>query len=351
MPYQQKDGRWRAKKMINGRVKTRLCATKKEAVAWEAAQSARLWTEAATRAATVSVLEWANQYLDHVATTLVPHSQRAKARHMRHLLRVVPPDMPAEDIAPAHVLEVMRAMRSEHSADTCNRMLRNLGPAWEWGVKYLGLPKENPFAACDKMPADSRPRYIPPEDDFWRAYARARPENQVYLLTALHTAARLGELLRLTWGDIDLVGKTIRLGTRKRKGGGMEYDIIPLTDILAQRLAEHKRSARGVHVFCDHYGQPYSRRETFMIRLCARAGVKRFGMHAIRHLSASLMAKAGVDIPTIQAILRHKTPTTTARYLKQIGGVSPDLNRVFCTDRQAPAKNILAHKLARAAKA
>lgn len=346
MPYQMKNGRWRAKKMIAGRVKTRLCATKKEALAWESAQSASQWTAAETQTDTVSVLEWANQYLDHACQTLVPHSQRTKLRNMRYLLDVVPHNMPASQLRPAHVLATVQHVRATHSGDACNRLLRNLSPAWMWGVKYLGLPKDNPFSECDKVPADRKPRYMPTEDDFWKAYAKARPENKLFLLTALHTAARLGELLRLTWGDIDLDGRTIRLGTRKRKGGGMEYDIIPLTSTLADRLSEHKTTARSMFVFCDHAGQPYRRRETLMPRLCMRAGITTFGMHAIRHLSASMLAKAGVDIPTIQAILRHKTPTTTARYLKQIGGVAPDLDRVFSGVGVEEEKNVLAHKLA-----
>jgi integrase len=66
-----------------------------------------------------------------------------------------------------------------------------------------------------------------------------------------------------------------------------------------------------------------------MSRLCRKAGVKEFGFHAIRHLTATILAHEGLDIPTVQAILRHKNPNTTARYIKSLG-VQPDkLNRVF----------------------
>ena len=56
-----------------------------------------------------------------------------------------------------------------------------------------------------------------------------------------------------------------------------------------------------------------------MRRLCDKAKVPRFGFHGIRHLSASILFNAGHDLGVIQAILRHRSPSTTERYLKSIG--------------------------------
>ena len=56
-----------------------------------------------------------------------------------------------------------------------------------------------------------------------------------------------------------------------------------------------------------------------MRRLCDKAKVKRFGFHAIRHLTASCLYRQGNSVGVIQAILRHKSPSTTERYLKTLG--------------------------------
>ncbi len=56
-----------------------------------------------------------------------------------------------------------------------------------------------------------------------------------------------------------------------------------------------------------------------MRRLCDRAGVKRFGFHAIRHLTASQLFKKGYSVGIKQAILRHKSASTTELYLKTLG--------------------------------
>jgi integrase len=53
--------------------------------------------------------------------------------------------------------------------------------------------------------------------------------------------------------------------------------------------------------------------------------VQSFGLHSIRHLSASILAQDGVPAVHIQAILRHKKLSTTERYLHQLGDLRASL--------------------------
>ncbi|MCG6905150.1 MAG: tyrosine-type recombinase/integrase [Desulfobacteraceae bacterium] len=56
-----------------------------------------------------------------------------------------------------------------------------------------------------------------------------------------------------------------------------------------------------------------------MRRLYKAAIVKAFEFHSIRHLTASIRFVAGEPLWKIQGILRHKSPTTTERYLRTLG--------------------------------
>jgi len=72
--------------------------------------------------------------------------------------------------------------------------------------------------------------------------------------------------------------------------------------------------------FCEAYfGKPFKVRQHFMGKLCKRSGVKPFGFHGIRHLTASILYHKGYGVSVIQSILRHKSPTTTNRYLRKLG--------------------------------
>ena len=150
------------------------------------------------------------------------------------------------------------------------------------------------------------------------------------LLTFLFLAARKGEVFRLKWSDIDFAANTVTLWTRKRAGGDLEADVVPMVGRLKQVLLawwEHRPiKAEWVFVnlddtpFCKQYlGQPFRARQHVMKKLCAKAGVRAFGFHAIRHLTASLLYREGQPVAVIQAILRHKSAQTTTRYLQSLG--------------------------------
>ncbi len=151
---------------------------------------------------------------------------------------------------------------------------------------------------------------MPPEEDFWKAYEKANQAGRAMLLLMLHTGARRMEVFRLLWSDVDIQGRKIRFGTRKSGHGGMEYAWVPMTTELHSTLVIHWMTSHSVFVFTDpETGEPYTARQHYMENLCKRAKVKPFGFHAIRHLSATILAYEGLDIPTVQAALRPRTQT------------------------------------------
>jgi integrase len=161
----------------------------------------------------------------------------------------------------------------------------------------------------------------------------AEGQDKVMLLTALHTAARRGEIYRLTVSDLDFDNDRIRISTRKRTGGNLEYDWLPMTAELKEKLSWWLNNRPSTlkykpHIFMcldekpvhfQHYGEPFKYRNKFMKSLCLKAGVKPFGWHSVRHLSSTLLYSMGYSVATIQSLLRHKSPGTTERYLKTLG--------------------------------
>lgn len=335
-----KDGRvrWKGRVQKMGRIKQKLFNTKAEALAWEAQERAADW-EATTDTA-CSLKDWAEKYLDHAAKydrktynekrqalreLFAATAGKGKARQL-----IVNPLSPVTSLTPGKVLAALRAQFGTRSGNSLNKDRKNLVAAWNWGVKYLGLPMPNP-CLVERFPEERHPRYIPSEDDFWKVFAQARGQDRIMLLCYLHLGARRSEIFRLAWEDVDFDNSRVRLYTRKRRDGSLEYDWLPMTSELASALRwwwENRTFPDSTHVFiCEdrtgfcrsQFGKPFKQRLHFMAELCRRAEVKPFGFHAIRHLTATILYKMGQPVSVIQAILRHKSPTTTSIYLHKLG--------------------------------
>lgn len=329
MPYQMKNGKWRAKKMIEGVVKTRVFPTKTEAKKWEAAQSQELW-EAPTPTPTICLIDFCTAYLKMIEEQYPKRTFNEKTLACKRVLQILPPAKAVMDMTVNDCMEVLRHVARECGGNVANKCRKNMAAAWEWGKRLYGLPPVNPFKEADKFAYDKKPRYVPPEADFWKVYEVAQEQDKVFLLFLLHTGARRTEAFRLDWADVDFERQQIRLGTRKTASRGMEYAWVPMTTELMHALAQIRGMRVAGPVFVNPAtGEPFTERMHLMGNLCKRAGVKHFGFHAIRHLAATIMAHAGLDLPSVQTVLRHQSPNTTARYIRSLGVQANKLDEVF----------------------
>jgi integrase len=328
MPYQMKNGKWRAERQIDGKRFTHTCETRREALDWESEVKKRQEIEEVTR--TVTALEWINQYLDYSLERNVSVVYKAKKRVAGIALSVIGRETPVTEIKPALALAAMRQAAKVGCADTGNLCRKHLSSAWNWGIKFAGLPPLNPFHQVEKFAVDQKPRPVPTESEFWKVVCCASERDKRFLIACLHTAARKSELFRLTWNDVDFERGFILLGTRKRKGGGMEYDPIPMTTELRRILLEQKEEGLGgERVFCHTDGNPYTSRQNLIKRLCKKCGAPHFSPHSIRHLTASILAREGVPLFKIGAILRHKSLSTTEEYIARISPLENVLEGVL----------------------
>ncbi len=265
----------------------------------------------------------------------------------------VKPFQPAVNLEHETVRKFLDKIATLKTGHRANRYRRHILRMWSWGKTARLVSGECPWDV-EKYKEVRNPRYIPSEDDFWKVYEIAdqvpdgsshrtgvynsEPHRKTILLTFLHTAARKSEIFDLKKEDLDLSARKIRLWTAKRDGG-VEYDWVPMTGILHDELEKHLARQKLEFPFTDYVfvnpatGLNYSSVSKMMERLCKRAGVKHFGFHAIRHLTASILDSKMVPMADIQAILRHKSMEVTAKYVHSIRGARVELDKVFGTGK------------------
>lgn len=219
--------------------------------------------------------------------------------------------------------------RSKVSACAANQDLRHLRSAFNYGKKNE-LIDVNPTYGIEFLPIEKRIKYVPSSQDIDKLIDVADPDTQDYLWTVRETMARISEVNRLTWNDINLEERYVVLYTRKKKGGHLTSRKVPMTeklyDVLSKRFSLRDKTKQWVFWYTYSSRKlgkvvsgPYMDRKDIMWDLCEKAGVRYFRFHALRHAGASIMENSNVPIGAIQRILGHENRSTTEIYLHSLG--------------------------------
>ena len=128
---------------------------------------------------------------------------------------------------------------------------------------------------------------------------------------ALSTGARLGELLKLSWSDLDLKKGVAHIADSKSG----EPRVLPLVRPVREMLGNKARPIDGALVF----GSPNDPTRPFAFRrhwnsALKEADIEKFRFHDLRHTAASYLAMHGASHLEIADVLGHKTLVMVKRY-------------------------------------
>jgi integrase len=238
-----------------------------------------------------------------------------------------------------HVLDRMRV-----SAYTANKDLRYLRATFNHGLAKK-LIKCNPTKNIRFLPVEKNVKNIPSTVDIDSVIEAADSDTQDYLWTIRETMARVGEINRLLWKDVNLKERHVILYTRKKKGGDLTPRKVAMTeklhDVLSRRFEKRDESKPWVfwHKYWSRKEQrfkegPYADRKKIMKNLCKKAGVRYFRFHPLRHAGASIMDERNVPLGAIQRILGHENRRTTEIYLHSVSNTERDAMAIYERARQ-----------------
>lgn len=195
-----------------------------------------------------------------------------------------------------------------------------LGHAVEW--EYLAA---NPAAGVKRPRVERNEMHALAAAEIRRLLEAVRPEWRTFLLCAVTTGMRLGELRALRWGDVDWNGRRLwvrrsvtRRGTfqEPKSHGSVRAIAMPVSLISALRRHLMASPVKGDDelVFCTERGTPLDgtnvvRRE-FKPAL-RRAGLPQIRFHDLRHTFASLLIAQGEHPKLISEQLGHASVQIT----------------------------------------
>ncbi len=216
-------------------------------------------------------------------------------------------DRLAEDIVPGG---------KKRSLGTVNRYLAVFSHVITVAMKEWGWIDYNPAHAVAKFKeAKGRTRYLSDEERV-RLLEECKNSRNPHLfpivVIAISTGMRKGEILSLTWENIDLErGVAYILETKNSEPRGVALADLALGLLIDLR---HHRSNSARFIFPSPKGDwPIDIRSAWEVAR-KNAGLTDFKFHDLRHTTGSYLAMNGATPAEIAEVLGHKTYEMVKRY-------------------------------------
>ena len=203
--------------------------------------------------------------------------------------------------------------------------------------------KEQVITAAPFVPVPS----IPKPRDRWLTRkegarlleeCRQTPHLHLFVLLALHTAARSGAILDLKWTQVDWSRAQIDYG---HGTGNKGRAVVPMTKLLIIELQDARQAATIDNVI-EFNGKPVKSIKKAFKRACDRAGLEDVTPHDLRRTSATWAAENGVPMRKIARMLGHDDERTTEKvYSKH----TPDYLKEFADAIEGDVKHEQKFKL------
>lgn len=311
----------------------------------EALRQAVLFEEECRGGATSSAIKFDTfftQWFDEYAKLKVKAKTLQTYRWLEKRIRVEIGHLRIDKITTRDIQRLVVKLHSEdQSQKTIKHYVSLISTVYRYAIKYQ-LVSKNPCSGVDFPRNDSREREIltlPEVQQLFALLNHEPDENLQYVLfltLAVYTGCRRGELLGLERKDFDLSSGlvSVRRAAYQSKALGHYTDTpktktslrtlkLPLEVIaLLTRYLDHQNAYAATlgdkwqdtdRLFTSWDGSYIytNAPERFYKAFCAKHGLRVVTLHSLRHLNASLLINAGLDVKTVQAALGHAHATTT----------------------------------------
>ena len=267
--------------------------------------------------ANMTFIEFTRLYFDDMKDKLRPNSLITYQNAIKHLHPIH--NVKVSDITPSIIHSMVQEMTLP--APSKHYPLRCLKTILSHAISHYDLLPRNPVTnSIPYKPKMTRKRIVNAEE-IELYLNNSDPLSPYHVAVALlyNTGIRVGELLGLTWDDINLDDMTIsinkqwvRIGSNNNFGFGElktknSKRILPIPMVLVTKLKEYKEQSTHARIIPINYSS--------MLYGYISTNINKHSPHDFRHTYATKLLSNGVDIKTVASLLGDTVATVINTYI------------------------------------
>lgn len=226
-----------------------------------------------------------------------------------------------KDITHSTLVQLLNGMNV--SVATKNLCLVLLKAMFKHAISPYGFLSKSPCIDLKRFRSKDRTSVnVISHDDFktlLQAIKQTHPRFYLLCMVARYTGARYGEIIALTWNDINFTDNTISISKQwtflgdKRYGFGVPKSknsirTIPIPNILADELIWNVGPG-DTRLF------PFRTNRTSQLNALIQKHIPNTSIHVFRHTYATTLLANGVDIQTVASLLGDNVNTVMNTYI------------------------------------
>lgn len=279
-----------------------------------------------------------NEWNEHSLMTKVATGQRSKLNQADYLGSLNKwfgkyAGKPALELNPYVMAQVFENMKTEGLCYGHRKKLKQIVKSvFDFGIQsglVKGLQKSPTFDVVLGRDEEKKPEILTFQEIqklIESAYQLDHPWRRIWT-TALLTGMRSGELLALTWKDVDLQNRLInvnkshncRLKVIKSTKGGY-WRQVPISEDLEKVLREQfEETQNQEHVFPRSWEWEHGLQAKILRAFCYIQGLPSIRFHTLRACFATQMLRMGVEPARVMKICGWKELKTMQHYVRLAG--------------------------------
>lgn len=271
----------------------------------------------------ITLAEAIERYLEHVSSQKRPNSDHRDRIAAKAILEKFGQEISLTDVSSQRLANYRDSRIKQVTPSTIQKEFALLSHLFNVARREWGLPISNPVSDISKPKIkNERTRFLTFEEAQKLLDTAMTSRNKKlyhYLLLLMHTGMRPSEAAGLTWGNIDLDARIVKLYVTKT-----DMRSVPLTQKATETLQSIRpEDALGstlvflpndsnLTMLLKNRPNLYFRKAYDTVR--KKVGLEDVHLHDLRHTAASHLLMAGADLRTLAEILGHKTLQMVLRY-------------------------------------